>query len=110
MTASVYSQKASNSRRLPKTPIFGFGSTRSQVRILSPRLTFQGLSFWAGPQKGPQPTPLIASGVPRGPASAAVVASSLPVRRVSALVQKGGAEVDQLVKVEGHGGDQLGTC
>jgi len=34
-----------------------FGSTRSQVRILSPRLTFQGLEVEQGPQMGPQLTP-----------------------------------------------------
>ena len=31
-----------------------FGSTRSQVRILSPRLTFHQLTFQVSPQKGPQ--------------------------------------------------------
>lgn len=32
----------------------------------------------------------------------------LTFRRVSAPVQKGGAEVDQVVEVKGHGGSQRG--
>jgi|LakMenEpi03Aug12_release.lakeMendotaPanAssembly.Ray.scaffolds.fasta_scaffold136496_3 hypothetical protein len=31
-----------------------FGSTRSQVRILSPRLTSQGLALWGVPKTGPK--------------------------------------------------------
>jgi hypothetical protein len=41
------------------TLIEGFESTRSQVRILSPRLTSQGSALQTGPQSGPQPYGLL---------------------------------------------------
>ena len=69
----------------------GFGSTRSQVRILSPRLTFHRLAFKGGPQKGPQNR---TAGAPP-PTQAAVTSQHPPLspqQQVAILPGQSGAD------------------